>query len=112
VEMLRLRLLEDAALPRYQNIKEQESHCILELALRLELELCPVFSVSAYAVQFATPGEGNNSFSFVLLFFISWALHQAVAADELHFSCLTNSFFRLGSTTDRSLRGAYYRVTA
>jgi hypothetical protein len=45
-------------------------------------------------------------------FFISRALHQAVAADELHYSCLRNSLFRLGWTTDRSRRGAYYRVTA
>ena len=41
--LLRLRLVEDAALPRYENINEQGSHGILVLALTLEVELCPVF---------------------------------------------------------------------
>jgi hypothetical protein len=50
--LLRLPLVEDAALLRYQNMKEQESHCILEPALKLEVELCPVFQFIAHAGQF------------------------------------------------------------
>jgi hypothetical protein len=81
--LLRLRFAEDAALPRYQNISKNLI-AYLNLLSDLKSNFAQFFSLShtPFSFRLATLG-GNTSFSFVLLFFISLAWHQAVAADEL-----------------------------